>query len=220
MKCINCGEDIKKDDKYCPKCGEKTNINKEDILLKAYIGDGYEKIKEESFSIPAFLLGPIYMFYRKLYAYAILSISLLLLFVNLSFMNEISIIISLLVFYLLYGIFFNKIYMKEVKRRVNNIKNKNDKLKEKELIELCKYNGKPTIIVPIIYVLSIILAIGLLLLYDYTYYIEPIATLYDLSGEEEYVDYYEDETDNIDKVEESSSNNSVIDDVTIEEGEE
>ena len=182
MKCIKCGEEVKKNDKFCPKCGEKTNVNKDELLVKAYIGDGYESIKEENFSIPAFLLGPIYMFYRKLYAYGALSVLLILLFLNLDFVYNMAVIIACLTFDMLFGIFFNKFYMKEVKRRVNIIKNRNDGTKEEELIKICKERGRTSVIAPIIYVLTIILGIGLVLLYDYTYEIEPIASMYYLSG--------------------------------------
>ena len=199
MKCINCGEDIKKSDKFCPKCGERTSINKEDVLVRTYIGEGYEKIKDESFSLPAFLLGPLYMFYRKLYAYGVLSILLILLVLNLDIMTEESIIIAYLTFDVLFGIFFNKIYMSEVKKRINIIKNNNTEAKEEELIRICKNQGRTTIIVPIIYVLTIILGVGLLLLFDYAYYIEPVATLYYLTeNEDEYIETPEMEEGTID----------------------
>ena len=90
MKCPKCKATIDNDSKYCTYCGvlinkdnieKKENITKEK-LLDAFISNNNEEIKEKSFSLPQVLLGTIYLLYRKMYLYALISIINLNVFPN------------------------------------------------------------------------------------------------------------------------------------------
>ena len=106
----------------------------EEGLIKAYVGEEYDKLKVDKFNWLAFLFPVFSLAYRKQLAYAI-SV-LLLLFIS----GSINILAAFLI-KLIIGINFNKIYIWIVKRRVNSIKEetKNDN----ELIaEIKKQSGK------------------------------------------------------------------------------
>ena len=119
MNCKNCNNPLNENDLFCGSCGtkvEKTettilenNENIDDILLDAYIGKNAEKIKEGGFSIPAFLLGSVYLFYRKMWLYGFGCIAIIL--ISNIFLSSISSFISIVIDVFL-GLEFNKLYLK------------------------------------------------------------------------------------------------------------
>ena len=50
-----------------------SNLTNDDELLKEFIGKNYEKITTRRFNIAAFFFNSLYMFYRKMFGYGILT---------------------------------------------------------------------------------------------------------------------------------------------------
>lgn len=165
MKCPKCKATIDNDSKYCTYCGilinkdnieKKENITKEK-LLDAFIGNNSEEIKEKSFSLPQVLLGTIYLLYRKMYLYALISI---IIFIGSLFLSKYFILI-IVIRNIVFAFYFNTIYYNHANNKVNDIMKMSidDTSKEK----LCKKKGG-TSIIPIIIGFSSTLAIGVVLI--------------------------------------------------------
>ncbi len=105
-------------------------------LLKAFIGNNYEKLTTRQFNISAFFFTGAYMFYRKLTGYAILYFLLVLIIQGIFKMIPISIVFNILV-----GLFFNKFYVNYAKKRVNKIKNANVHRQPKDIKLICMKSG-------------------------------------------------------------------------------
>lgn len=109
-------------------------INDEE-LLKAFIGQNYKKITTKPFNFAGFFLTSFYLFYRKLFGYALLEFLLIVIIQivipNLNYGLAIS-----FVFNILTGIFINKIYLSYANKKIaiikaENLQNDKNKLKEK-----------------------------------------------------------------------------------------
>ncbi len=105
-------------------------------LLKAFIGNNYEKLTTRQFNISAFFFTGAYMFYRKLTGYAILYFLLVLIIQGIFKVIPISIVFNILV-----GLFFNKFYVNYAKKRVNKIKNANVHRQPKDIKLICMKSG-------------------------------------------------------------------------------
>jgi len=156
-------------------------------LVEIYIGPKCYNFQKGSFSWCAFLLGPLYFLYRKLYA-----VGIILMFMiggidffftalspdgayisknieMLSNLRGVSIyfiikIVVLLVFQLFLGITFKKFYYNECIERVGKIKQKNPDLGFNQLTQLVKEKGGTNILAPILAVIIPIILIVLLLI--------------------------------------------------------
>lgn len=117
-------------------------------LLIIYIGNNYEKIIKEKFSIPALFLQYFYVFYRKVYIPGI--IYTILITITPSNLVYIWIIVGIFL-----GIFFNKLYISYAKNRINKIKEENKNLSENELLNLCKQKGGTSVLSAILIPLAI-----------------------------------------------------------------
>lgn len=110
----------------------------------AYIGKNYVKISKKKFSFSAFLLNWIYLFYRKRYILGLLQLLVILaIYVMAQYKSFMYIVLGIfiLITSILYGIFFNKLYVKIVTKKTKKIKNKQYKLTSLEFIELCQRKG-------------------------------------------------------------------------------
>ncbi len=135
-----------------------SNNSIDDKLLVAYLGKNYESIINKKYSITAFVFNFMYLLYRKLY---LISIALFILILLLSQYERsyFEILYSILV--ILLGLFFNKIFIKIAKWKVNKIKLKNPNLSENELIKLCEKKGGTSILgIIILYIIIAIIGIG------------------------------------------------------------
>lgn len=115
------------------------SITSDEDYIKAYVGKNYETIKEEKLSVPALILGPIYLLYRKmwLFALAIIFINyLLLVYCN----QETTMIIQLLI-HVYIGLKFNNIYMQNTLKKIDEIKMSNPDKSSTELLDICKKQG-------------------------------------------------------------------------------
>ena len=98
MICPKCKSEIDNTIKYCNYCGTKIiknehkdqysyseiysnimqkRVESEEDYLRAYIGNNYNMVKKETFSIATLFFGPLHLLYRKIYTPAILLICLL-----------------------------------------------------------------------------------------------------------------------------------------------
>lgn len=125
--------------------------NDNNELVRAYVGEKYDKIKNSSFSLSTFFLGSLYLFYRKMYLYG----WLMMLLGPLAFIG-----------YIILAITFKDVYFKHVNKKVNKIKLKNNNLSIEELKNICSKKGGTSIGMAIlnIFGLFIILIITLLVL--------------------------------------------------------
>ena len=132
-------------------------VTSEDDYINSYIKNNYNIINRLGFSIPALILGPIYLLYRKrwLYGFTILLGMILLYLYNVNIALLFTIVINL---YL--GFKFNEMYLNFVNRKVEQIKISNPDKTSTELLELCKKNGgtmnKDILIAIVITLISII----------------------------------------------------------------
>ena len=106
------------------------NSNVDEELVRAYVGEKYDKIKNSSFSLPTFFLGSLYLFYRKMYLYG----WLMMLLGPLSFIG-----------FIIFAIKFKDVYLKDVSKKVNKIKLKNSNLSNEELKNICSKKGGTSI---------------------------------------------------------------------------
>lgn len=146
-------------------------INSDEDYLKIYVGQNYDIIKEKKFSIPALLLGPLYLFYRKMWFRAIILILINLALIgyqnsNIALLFEIVIAVYL-------GIKFNTFYLEHAEKTVEEIKISNPDKSSTELLEICKKKGGTaplSIIIIIFLVIIFILALILIPVMGYIIY--------------------------------------------------
>ena len=116
----------------------KTEKEKDEELLRIYIGNNYEKIINDRFNLAAFLGNAIYLCYRKMMSYG-LGLALIIIILNQLIQRNnllLNIIITLIITLILStisGLFINKIYIKDSKKRIKLIK---EKYKDKDFTEL------------------------------------------------------------------------------------
>ena len=141
----------------------------EDKYIKAYIGPNYNSIKNMKFSVPAFIFGPLYLLYRKVwnYAIAIIIISIAATFLLSDSLAEL-VNIAMNVFIALK---FKDIYLKQADEKTEHIQQQNLDKTTNELLELCKKKGGISKIPLILIILApIIIAIAVTVLEMYIEY--------------------------------------------------
>ena len=86
------------------------SYNDED-LLKAFIGNNYEKITRSPFNLAGFFFTSLYMFYRKMFLYGLLAF-----LINLVILCLANNYLVTYAFNVIVGLFINKIYLSYVKK--------------------------------------------------------------------------------------------------------
>ena len=134
---------------------ELTNTNiiktsKDDDYFKAYIGNNYEKIKNSTFSLPCFLLGSLYLFYRKLYTIGSIWIIFSIVFIS----NPVLYFISTIIM----AVSFKTIYFNYISKKITKIKNSYQGLDYETIKNKCQKSGGTSLILPTI-IITIILMI-------------------------------------------------------------
>ena len=185
-----------------------------DYYSSSYMGPKADKLKSQSFNVFAFLLGPIYFAYRKLFLQGFLILMLMLVFpvlgtaVGISALGALSLLVSILG-----GFLFPKMYRNEAARKVSMILSSNPNMPD----EACRKAGGTSVgkallmllleivLIVIVTVLSSVLAIGKV----FTDVVETVSngpetydgmTVYDTSAKLDEIvkfsvpDYFEDET--------------------------
>ena len=126
----------------------------DEVLLKAFIGEKYEKITTSSFNIPAFFFTFLYMLYRKMFLY-----SMGMFIINLIVLNVVNVFAVNLVFNILMGIFMNKIYLFYANNKIKKIKEQNQDKNPAELMAICARKGGTSVgLVCIGFIIDIVIA--------------------------------------------------------------
>ena len=182
MLCPNCKNHIKENSNYCPKCGDKlkqdnidhdkqynyselySNIDQERVTseedyLKNYIGNNYNNIKPERFSIIAFIFGPFYLLSKKMWTQALL---LLLIIIALAIQDLNISALCTIVINLYLGFKFNYMYLEFANRKIDEIKLSNPDKSSSELLELCKKKGTSNNALIALITIIILIILGML----------------------------------------------------------
>lgn len=114
---------------------EFTTLNDDLIteLMKDYIGQNYENLVTQNFSVVALLFGPYYIFYRKFFSLGI-TILILEFFLGIG-------IFSVTVVHIVSGFIFNKYYINHVKTKVTQYRLQYPNYSYEKLKGICTYNG-------------------------------------------------------------------------------
>lgn len=118
---------------------ESNQINDEE-LLRVFIGKNYEKITTRPFNFAGFFFTSFYMFYRKIFGYA-----LIVFLLNLVVLNIVNNFLVTIAFGVLVGFFVNKIYLSYAKKKIAIIKASNPQKSFEELKTLCANKGGTSI---------------------------------------------------------------------------
>ena len=169
MFCQNCGNQVPEGDAFCRNCGSQlnnTNVGnnafssvEEEELLRAYIGNNYDKFNSDGFNIWALLFPSIYTLYRKCYLYF-----LFLLLIPLVPMIG---IIGVLVYIIVLACKFNEWYLKKAKEDVRNIKIGNPNASTEELKLIASKKGGTSLVGPIVYLVVLFIIIALIFYFFY-----------------------------------------------------
>ena len=156
MICNKCGMQVEENSVYCPNCGNVIgnpnpnnavqNINQNSMqmdnnsqqyvnntnsldekLLMAFIGNNYDKIIQQNFSVPALFLSWIYTLYRKVYIPSIIGMVAIII---LGFLPSTIYTMVILIFVIVLGINFNRWYVAYAKKQVEKIKISNQTVNE------------------------------------------------------------------------------------------
>lgn len=133
----------------------KNKVTSNEDYLKAYIGKNYEIIRKEKLSISAFIFGPFYLIYRKMWLSALLVFLLICILINYT-TSEITMFIEMLI-HLYLGLKINSIYMQSAERKVDEIKISNPDKSSTELLDLCKSKGGTSLLIVIISLIIILI---------------------------------------------------------------
>ena len=118
-------------------------VNDED-LIKAFIGEKYEKLTKKRFNFASFFFSTFNMFYRKMYGYGVLVFLLTYIassiIINITNNMLINIAFIILIRSII-GFSTNKIYLSNVKKKVAIIKVNNPQKSIEELKSICAKKG-------------------------------------------------------------------------------
>lgn len=92
---------------------------KNDEVLRLYIGENYDNITGKKFNTSGFLFSFVYLFYRKLFLFGIL-----VFLANLLLVAIVRNIYFTILFNLIVGLFFNRVYLSYVKTKIKEIEDK------------------------------------------------------------------------------------------------
>ena len=123
---------------------EELTMN-DDPYVASYIGEDYKWIVERPFNIYALLLSWIYFIYRKMYLIGTIGLFVTGLIVRFIPILTIPVIVLVMVGS---GVFFNKIYLKVVEKKVNRIAAKVDS--PTDAMEACHDKGGVNVWIPLL----------------------------------------------------------------------
>ncbi len=127
----------------------KSNDKLNEKLFLEYVGEKYEKIKNKKFSIPSLFFSWLYIAYRKFYSLLIVYVILDRIYSTLLstvLKQKPILVICLFIPNIILAFVFNKLYLNNVKKKVNEIGNANPDASESELKNICSKKGGVSII--------------------------------------------------------------------------
>ena len=116
-----------------------SNSLNDDDLLRAFIGNNYEKITTRPFNIAAFFFNSLYMCYRKMFGYGILTYLVFLVAYNVG-TPALSFILSVGL-WIVIGLYANKLYLSYAKKKIAIIKATYPQKSNEELKSICATKG-------------------------------------------------------------------------------
>ena len=119
-----------------------SNSLNDDDLLRAFIGNNYEKITTRPFNIAAFFFNSLYMCYRKMFGYGILTFLVFLVIYNVG--NAIAPALSFILsvgLWIVIGLYANKLYLSYAKKKIAIIKATYPQKSNEELKSICAAKG-------------------------------------------------------------------------------
>jgi len=209
MHCLNCNSKIADGEEFCNVCGSaidtqplkkkreskvvkeettdvSTFINDENeeqenakMLMKAYIGKNYEKIIKKDFSWNAFLFGPFYFFYRKMWLVA--AIWFVVVFVGILFLPSIFMMLNFALS-IFVALKFNTWYVERAGNDIGMIKEMNRGKTQNELERICRNKGGTSIIIPILLIIGCFFVASVLFYLITTYIDEVLGEYSDISS--------------------------------------
>lgn len=155
--CPNCGKEMTGN--FCSNCGYSNNQNNNstinrDELLNAYAGKNAAKVYNRGWNWCAFLFGPVYYLYRKLWVEGIIlwaAIVLLNVITNLIGNALLTLLIEFIIL-VVPAILFSKIYTKKANKTIDLILPTNPS-RDQALLECQRRGGTATWVAPIFGVL-------------------------------------------------------------------
>ena len=136
--------------------------------VKAYIGKNYEKIWNNKWSWPAFLMPVIYLLYRKYWKlsyYAIAAFLIITGILTIIGLNSLSFLSNFIVG-AYFGLNFNSLYKKYAEQQVNEIIKKNSNASPDELLKILSQKGKPAKWVVWYFIPILVIALILLIIFS------------------------------------------------------
>lgn len=122
---------------------KENNIINDEELLKAFIGNNYDKITTNKFNIAGFFLSTLYLFYRKMFGYGLLVFIINIILVSITNKTELTIILNIAV-----GLLVNRLYISFANSKIAIIKQNNLEKSNEELKNICTNKGGTSIFLP------------------------------------------------------------------------
>lgn len=168
--CPNCGKEITGN--FCANCGYKKRDNYEtkgndvnrDELLNAFARKNANKVYNRNWNWSAFIFGPLYYFYRKLWLEGaiLLLINIILNYVIYDILGSIIYLLLYLAIHISSGVLFSKLYANKANKKIDLILTRKMS-RERTFLEVQKKGGTlswlPIIIIGIIIGIPLIGAI-------------------------------------------------------------
>lgn len=119
-----------------------SNTINDDELLRAFIGNNYEKITTSQFNFAGFFFNSLYMCYRKMFGYGILTFLIYFVLYNIvnAFAPSLSLVLPIGICVAV-GLMVNKIYLSYAKKKVAIIRASYPQKSNEELKSICADKG-------------------------------------------------------------------------------
>ncbi len=115
---------------------QSTMQGNDEELLKAFIGNNYESIITKPFNFAAFFFSSLYLFYRKMFGYALVVFVL-----NFVVLNLIKNFTVTAIFNVIIGLCANKLYIFYARKKIEKIKLENTQKDIAEIKKICSNKG-------------------------------------------------------------------------------
>lgn len=174
------------------------------LLIDSYIGKNADQICSGGFSFPAFLFGPFYLLYRKIYLIATIWIVINYALVKIFPSNEgdttyyilriITLVVNIVV-----GLKFKEKYVEYAEKKVNKIKEQNPDRDVNSLARICTKKGGTSLLPVVLFIVAIFALTFIVAVYE-TYVSVMNRALYEAKEEIDYQGVGSTTTKTVDKL--------------------